>query len=103
MKNQKICIIGDGFTGLITSLVLSNEDLDITLFYKSSSKREIKDHRATAISESNYQFLISAIPELDKKDFWGSNVSLFLQRGNKNKNFLNIREDKKTHAYIPKF
>ena len=40
MKNQKICIIGDGFTGLITSLVLSNEDLDITLFYKSSSKKE---------------------------------------------------------------
>ena len=101
MKNQKICIIGDGFTGLITSLVLSNEDLDITLFYKSSSKREIKDHRATAISESNYQFLISAIPELDKKDFWGSNnVSLFLQRGNKNKNFLNIREDKKKLMHI---
>ena len=40
MKNQKICIIGDGFTGLITSLVLSNEDLDITLFFTKAQVKE---------------------------------------------------------------
>ena len=42
MKNQKICIIGDGFTGLITSLVLSNEDLDITLFTKAQVKERLR-------------------------------------------------------------
>ena len=56
MKNQKICIIGDGLAGLTTALVLKNLDLDIDLFYKKKFKVK-KDNRTTAISPSNYKFL----------------------------------------------
>ena len=78
----------DGFTGLITSLVLSNEDLDITFFTKAQVKERLRTTEQPLYLRA-ITTLISAIPELDKKDFWGSNnVSLFLQRGNKNKTFL---------------
>ena len=34
MKNQKICIVGDGLAGLSTTLTLKDLDLDIDVFYK---------------------------------------------------------------------
>ena len=36
MKKQKICIIGDGLTGLTSALVLSQLDLDIDLVSKNT-------------------------------------------------------------------
>ena len=56
MKNQKICIIGDGLAGLSTTLTLKNLDLDIDVFYKKTNKSK-QDNRTTAISETNFQFL----------------------------------------------
>ena len=57
MKNQKICIIGDGLAGLTTAIALRKLNLNIDLFCSKNNKDFKKDKRTTAISESNYQFL----------------------------------------------
>ena len=57
MKKQKICIIGDGLTGLTTALSLKNLNINVDLFYKNNNKKAKIDKRTTAISESNFHFL----------------------------------------------
>ena len=40
MKPQKICIIGDGLTGLTTGAVLSKQNLSIDLYTDNKKKKE---------------------------------------------------------------
>ena len=56
MKNQKICIIGGGLTGLITALSLSKLNLKIDLI-PGNINQNLKSNRTTAISQSNYEYL----------------------------------------------
>ena len=39
MKKHKICIIGDGLSGLITAQILGQLDLEIDLISKPNSKK----------------------------------------------------------------
>ena len=99
MKNQKICIIGDGLAGLSTTLTLKNLDLDIDVFYKKTNKLK-EDNRTTAISETNFQFLSKQI-KLKKKYFWPcKKISLFYENKKEKINFLNYSGDKKNLMYI---
>ena len=56
MKKHKICIVGGGLTGLISSLVLSEKGLDIDLVVENTYSKN-KDLRVTAISEKNMEIL----------------------------------------------
>ena len=47
MKNQRICIIGDGLTGLTTTLALKNLNLSIDLFQGKNIKNFKNDTRTT--------------------------------------------------------
>ena len=58
MKKQKICIIGDGLTGLSTALALCRLNIDIHLIVRPTSKNSLLDNRTTAISPSNHKFLM---------------------------------------------
>ena len=99
MKNQKICIIGDGLAGLSTTLTLKNLDLDIDVFYKKTNKFK-EDNRTTAISETNFQFLSKQI-KLKKKYFWPcKKISLFFEDNRKITNFLNFSEKNKNFMHI---
>ncbi|MDA9623793.1 FAD-dependent monooxygenase [Pelagibacteraceae bacterium] len=99
MKNQKICIIGDGLAGLSTTLTLKNLDLDIDVFYKKTNKFK-EDNRTTAISETNFQFLSKQI-KLKKKYFWPcKKISLFYENKEEKINFLNYSGEKKNLMYI---
>ena len=70
MTKQKICIIGGGLTGLITSIVLSKLNLHIDLI-TGNLDEIIKSSRTTAISQSNLNFLIkSKVFNFSKKQFW---------------------------------
>ena len=100
MKKQRICIVGDGLSGLMTALALNKlEDLEVHLISKKN--KLLKDKRTTAISASNYNFLNSVVDKLDKKLFWPSNkINLFYETKDQNMNFLNFNEDKKNLMYI---
>ena len=58
MKKQKICIIGNGLTGLTAALVLSELNIETHLIGKFKFNEEFFDNRTTAISPSNYDFLL---------------------------------------------
>ena len=101
MKNQRICIIGDGLTGLTTTLALKNLNLSIDLFQGKNIKNFKNDTRTTAISESNYQYLIKLMGNKNNKYFWPSKkINLFYENQDKYLNFLNYENNDKNLMYI---
>jgi len=98
MTRQKICIIGNGLTGLTTALILGKLNLDIHLIAAPSEKKS-KDIRTTAISESNYKCLINFIGNNCSKIFFeakeidlykenSKDIQHFMNFSNKNKNLM---------------
>ena len=66
MKKQRICIVGDGLSGLMAALSLNKlEGLEVHLI--SKKHKHSKDKRTTAISASNYEFFNKVIDKLEKK------------------------------------
>ena len=60
MKKQRICIVGEGLSGLMTALALNKlEGLEVHLISKKNKLS--KDRRTTAISASNYEFFNNSI------------------------------------------
>ena len=55
MKKQKICIVGDGLSGLMAALAL-NKLYGLEVHLISKKNKYSKDKRTTAISASNYEF-----------------------------------------------
>ena len=94
MKKQRICIVGDGLSGLMTALALNKlESLEVHLISKKN--KHFKDKRTTAISASNYRFFQEVLSKLDKKLFWPSKkIKLFYELSDQKINFLNFSEDK---------
>ena len=69
MKKERICIVGDGLSGLMTGLALNKLDgLEVHLI--SRKNKHSKDRRTTAISASNYEFFNNVVEKLDKKLFF---------------------------------
>ena len=100
MSRQRICIVGDGLSGLMTALALNKlEGLEVHLISKKN--KHSKDKRTTAISASNYKFFNEVIDKLDKKLFWPSKkIGLFYETKDQNINFLNFNEDSKNLMYV---
>ena len=100
MKKQRICIVGDGLSGLMTALALNKlEGVEVLLI--SRKNMHFKDRRTTAISASNYEFFNKVIDKLDKKLFWPSKkINLFYETKDQNMNFLNFNEDIKNLMYV---
>ena len=71
MIKQKICVIGNGLTGLTTALVLGKLNLNVHLI-AAPDKKKRKDIRTTAISESNYKSLIDFVGKKYSKIFFQS-------------------------------
>ena len=101
MNNQKICIIGDGLTGLMAAIILSKANIKIDL-YSDSKKKKIADNRTTAISESNYQYIKNNINIKIQDFFWPcKKIDLFFEDKGKIINFRNF-EEKNKNATKPK-
>ena len=100
MEKQRICIIGDGLSGLTSAIALNNlPNLDVHIISKKMLKKQ--DRRTTAISESNFNFLIDNFSSLNRKMFWPSkNIKLFYESNQKKINFLNLSEDKNNLMYV---
>ena len=72
MKQQKVCIIGGGLTGLITAATLSKLNLKIDIVMSNITKN-MKSNRTIAISQNNYDFLKNLnIFKTPEKYFWPS-------------------------------
>ena len=100
MQKQRICVVGDGLSGLMAALALNKlEGLEVHLISKKN--KHSKDKRTTAISVSNYVFLKEVIDKLDKKLFWPSKkIDLFYETKDQNMNFLNFNEESKNLMYV---
>ncbi len=100
MKKQRICIVGDGLSGLMTALTLNKlEGVEVHLI--SRKNKHSIDKRTTAISASNYEFFKKVIDKLDQKLFWPSKrIDLFYETKGRNMNFLNFNEDSKNLMYV---
>ena len=71
MIKQRICIVGDGLSGLMTALVLANvTGVEVNLIAKKGIKNV--DKTTTAISDTNYEFGNQNITSLGQKLFWPS-------------------------------
>ena len=102
MKKHKICVIGDGLSGLTAALVLSKLDIELDFVTKNKNKKN-NDPRVTAISPSNYNFLLQYLDTKDEKLFWMcKNINLFYEKLDQLYNFLNFKENKKSLLYIIK-
>ena len=100
MKKQRICIVGDGLSGLMAALTLKNLP-SLEIHFIVQKKEFKKDKRTTAISASNYDFLMQVLSKSDKKLFWPSKkINLFYESNNKKINFLNFNEDKNNLMYV---
>ena len=100
MKKQRICIVGDGLSGLMTALALNKlEGLEVHLI--SRKNKHSKDRRTTAISASNYEFFNKVISKLDNKLFWPSKkIDLFYETKDQIMNFLNFNENSKDLMHV---
>ena len=95
MKKQRICIIGDGLSGLTSASVLKNVD-NIELYLISKKSIGFKDNRTTAISESNLKFVMGNSKLLNKRIFWPSkNIELFYETKKRKNKFYELRRKKK--------
>ena len=68
MKKQKICVIGDGLSGLTAALALSNLDIEVDFIIKNIQEKKTSDPRITAISQSNFKFLIKYLDKNFKEN-----------------------------------
>ena len=103
MKKQKICVIGDGLSGLTAALVLSNLDINVDFITKNKQEKKINDPRITAISPTNFKFLNKYLDKKDTKLFWPcKKINLFYEKINQLYNFINFSEDQKNLLYIIK-
>jgi 2-polyprenyl-6-methoxyphenol hydroxylase-like FAD-dependent oxidoreductase len=100
MKKQRICIVGDGLSGLMTALVL-NKLTYLEVHLISKKKVQTKDRRTTAISASNYEFFKDVLGKSVKNLFWPSKkIDLFYETNNHKMNFLNFKEVSKNLMYV---
>ena len=100
MKKQRICVVGDGLSGLLTAIALNNlPNLEVHLIFKKNKRKN--DKRTTAISASNFNFFQEILGNFDKKLFWPSKkISLFYESNEKKINFLNFNEDNDNLLYV---
>ncbi len=100
MKKQKICVLGNGLTGLTTALMLGKLGHRVDLISKKNNKKII-DHRVTAISPSNYKNLIHNLGDNCKKIFWPCDkIKLYYENLEKFVNFMSFENNEKKVMYI---
>ncbi len=100
MIKQRICIVGDGLSGLMTAVILSKvSGVEVNLIAKKGKKNA--DKRTTAISDTNYKFINQNIKSLEQKLFWPSKkIELFYETSKEKINFLNLNEANSNLMYV---
>ena len=100
MNKQRICVVGDGLSGLMTAITLNNiPELEVSLVAKKQLRN--KDKRTTAISDTNFNFFKENIKDLKNSYFWPSKkIELYYETKKNQINFLNLNEKKSNLMYV---
>jgi len=100
MRKQRVCIVGDGLSGLMTALVLAKvPGIEVNLIAKKVTKNV--DKRTTAISDTNFKFINQNITSLGQNLFWPSKkIELFYETSKEKINFLNLDEASSNLMYV---
>ena len=78
MIKQRICIVGDGLSGLMTAVVLAKvQGIEVNLIAKKGKNNV--DKRTTAISDTNYKFVNQNITSLEKVILASKKLSFFMK------------------------
>ena len=100
MIKQKICIIGNGLTGLTTALILGKLNLEVHLLAAPEGARR-KDIRSTAISDSNYKSIINLIGKKYSKIFFQSReIDLYKEYSGEIKHFMNLSKRNESLMFL---
>ena len=101
MKKHKICIIGDGLSGLITAYLLGKLNLKVDLISGKKKNNNI-DVRTTAISPSNLNFLKKQNLNIKDHQIYNCNeINLFFEKSKNNfTKFINYENNKKDIIHI---
>tara|TARA_E500000178_G_scaffold324976_1_gene351933 strand:+ start:210 stop:1343 length:1134 start_codon:yes stop_codon:yes gene_type:complete len=101
MKKHKICIIGDGLTGLTAATALNNLGLDVELYHNNKSLNINRDKRITAISNSNLEFFKKIVSVEEIKTIWPcKQINLYYEKKTGIINFLNFKKKSKFFLHI---
>jgi 2-polyprenyl-6-methoxyphenol hydroxylase-like FAD-dependent oxidoreductase len=100
MKKQRICIVGDGLSGLMCAISLYNlQNLEVHLIARKNKLKN--DNRTTAISSSNFKFFQDIMSKFNRKLFWPSKkINLFYETSDQKINFLSFNEGKNNLMYV---
>ena len=100
MNKQRICIVGDGLSGLMTAVVLAKvPGIEVNLIAKKGTKSA--DKRTTAISDTNYKFINQNITRLGQKVVLAlKKIELFYETSKENINFLNLNDASSNLMYV---
>ena len=100
MNKQRICIVGDGLSGLMTAICLNQiPGIEVNLLAKKAVNKQ--DKRTTAISDTNFKFIKENFAELNNKLFWPTkNIELFYETAQEKINFLNLSEKNSNLMYV---
>ena len=100
MVKQKICIIGNGLTGLTAALILGKLNLEVHLIAAPDTIRK-KDIRTTAISDSNYKSIINLIGKKYSKIFFESKeIDLYKEYSGEIKHFMNLSNKNESLMFL---
>ena len=101
MKKHKICIIGDGLSGLIAAKTLGKLNIEID-FISQKSKSFFLYNRTTAISPSNYKFISENLFKKKRNPFYEcKKISLYHEKKKDCLfNFMNFENSNKGLMYI---
>ena len=100
MVKQKICIIGNGLTGLTAALILGKLNLEVHLI-AAPGRAKKKDIRTTAISDSNYKSIINLIGKKYSKIFFESKeIDLYKEYSGEIKHFMNFSNKNESLMFL---
>ena len=101
MKEQKVCIIGGGLTGLITAITLARINIKVDLVIKNLNYN-FKSRRTTAISQENFNFLKKLdVLKFLEEEFWSCfQMKLYTEtRNEKISEILNLNKNYKNKIF----
>ena len=95
---MNICLIGDGLTNLALAKCLTEKNINVSLYYSSTS-RKLSNNRTIGISKENFDFFQKNIIKINKFSWPIKTIKIFSEKNNK---LLSFGEKEKEMFFMVK-